>query len=75
VDWRVLGAFLTALVLHALWDTFASVKSATFVEFLRVELPSLLIVLMSLTLLIRWVRETRRGTEAAGVSREEMRGA
>jgi protease PrsW len=29
LDWRVLGAFLTAVVLHALWDTFASVRSPT----------------------------------------------
>src|SRR5829696_5508066 len=27
LNWRVLGAFLTAVVLHALWDTFASVRS------------------------------------------------
>jgi RsiW-degrading membrane proteinase PrsW (M82 family) len=66
LDWRVLGAFLTAVVLHALWDTFASVKSATFVEFLSVELVSLLIALISLTLLIRRVREARRAEEAGG---------
>jgi protease PrsW len=29
LDWRVLGAFLTAVVLHALWDTFASLRSPT----------------------------------------------
>jgi RsiW-degrading membrane proteinase PrsW (M82 family) len=62
LDWRVLGAFLTAVILHALWDTFASVRSATFVEFLGVELVSLLIALVSLVLLIRRVREARRAT-------------
>jgi protease PrsW len=66
LDWRVLGAFLTAVVLHALWDTFASVKSATFVEFLSVELVSLLIALISLTLLIRRVREARRAEVDGG---------
>jgi protease PrsW len=53
-------------VLHALWDTFASVRSPTFVEFLSVELVSLLIALISLTLLIRRVREARRAEEGGG---------
>jgi protease PrsW len=63
LNWRVLGAFLTAVVLHALWDTFASVRSPTFVGFLSVDLVSLLIALISLTLLIRRVREARRAQE------------
>jgi RsiW-degrading membrane proteinase PrsW (M82 family) len=66
LDWRVLGAFLTAVVLHALWDTFASVKSATFVESLSVELLSLLVALVSLVLLIRRVREARRAEGGGG---------
>jgi RsiW-degrading membrane proteinase PrsW (M82 family) len=67
LNWRVLGAFLTAVVLHALWDTFASVRSAAFLEFLGVELVSLLIALVSLVLLIRRVREARRAaTEGSG---------
>ncbi len=57
LDWRVLGAFLTAVVLHAMWDTFASVRNSTFVGFLSVELVSLLIALISLTLVIRRVEE------------------
>jgi RsiW-degrading membrane proteinase PrsW (M82 family) len=60
---RVLGAFLTAVVLHALWDTFASVRSFTAVEFLSIELVSLIIALFSLTLLILRVREARRAEE------------
>jgi RsiW-degrading membrane proteinase PrsW (M82 family) len=59
---HVVGAFLTAVILHALWDTFASVRSATFVEFLGVELVSLLIALASLVLLIRRVHEARRAS-------------
>jgi RsiW-degrading membrane proteinase PrsW (M82 family) len=56
---RVLGAFLVAVILHALWDTFASVRSTTFVEFLGVVFLSLLVALISLVLLIRRVREAR----------------
>jgi protease PrsW len=56
----VVGAFVTAVILHALWDTFSSEKSATFVGFLDVELVSLLVALVSLILLLRRVREARR---------------
>jgi protease PrsW len=64
VLWREAQGGARVWVLHALWDTLASVKSATFVEFLSVELVSLLIALISLTLLIRRVREARRAEEA-----------
>jgi protease PrsW len=60
LNWRVVGAFLTAVALHALWDTFATVRSATFVESLSVELLSLSVALVSLVLLIRRMREARR---------------
>jgi protease PrsW len=56
-SWRVVGAFATAVILHALWDTFASMRSSTFLGFLSLALISLLIALVSLTLLIRRVRE------------------
>ena len=36
-NWRVGGAFATAVILHALWDTFAGMKSATFVGFLSIS--------------------------------------
>jgi RsiW-degrading membrane proteinase PrsW (M82 family) len=65
-NWRVGGAFATAVTLHALWDTFASVKSSTFVGFVGIELVSLLIALVSITLLIRRVREARRATVEGG---------
>jgi protease PrsW len=65
-NWRVGGAFLTAVILHASWDTVASIKSSTFVGFLSIVLVSLLIALVSLTLLIRRVREARRATEGGG---------
>ncbi len=57
---KVVGAFATAVVLHAVWDTFASVRSSTFVGFLSLELLSLLVAVVSLTLLIRRVREASR---------------
>jgi protease PrsW len=62
LNWRVGGAFLTAVVLHALWDTFASIRSATFVEFLGVAFLSLLVAVVSLVLLLRRVREARRAS-------------
>jgi protease PrsW len=67
LNWRVGAAFLTAVVLHALWDTFASVRSTTFVEALSIELVSLLVAVFSLVLLFRRVREARRArTNGAG---------
>jgi protease PrsW len=60
LNWRVGGAFLTAVVLHALWDTFAGFGSTTLVGFLGVALLSLLVALVGLVLLIRRVREARR---------------
>jgi protease PrsW len=62
LNWRVGGAFLTAVVLHALWDTFASIRSATLVEFLGVAFLSLLVAVVSLVLLLRRVREARRAS-------------
>jgi hypothetical protein len=50
------------VVLHALWDTFASIRSATFVEFLGVAFLSLLVAVVSLVLLLRRVREARRAS-------------
>jgi protease PrsW len=71
LNWRVGGAFATAVILHALWDTFAGMRSATLVGFLGIHLASVLIALVSLTLLIRRVREARRATmEGGGVSVE-----
>src|SRR5215208_3626989 len=62
LNWRVGGAFLTAVVLHALWDTFASLRSTNVVEFLGVGFLSLLVALVSLVLLIRRVGEARRAS-------------
>jgi len=66
LNWRVGGAFATAVILHASWDTFASVRSVPLVGFLGINLVSLLIALVSLTLLIRRVREARRAMGKGG---------
>src|SRR5215211_7304546 len=75
LNWRVGGAFLTAVILHALWDTFASVRSVTFIEFLSIELLSLLVALISLVLLIRRVREARRAARRREPDRVAARGS
>ena len=61
---RVGGAFLTAVVLHTLWDTFASFRSG--VSFVGLNLLSLVVALISLTLLIRRVREARSTEPPSG---------
>jgi protease PrsW len=60
VNGKVLGAFATAVVLHSLWDTFELVQGETFVESVGLELLSFLIAIVSLTLLIRRIREASR---------------
>lgn len=62
---HVVGAFMVAVGLHTLWDVFASFRGVTFVDFLSVEMLSLLVAVMSLTLLIRRVREARREATAS----------
>ena len=56
---RIVGAFLTAVVLHALWDFFNSLAGMAIVDLIS-NLLSLLVAIVSLTLLIRRVREARR---------------
>jgi RsiW-degrading membrane proteinase PrsW (M82 family) len=62
---KVVGVFATAVVLHALWDTFNLLRGATFVSSLSLELLSLLVAVVSLTLLIRRVREASKEPPAA----------
>ncbi len=54
---RVAVAFLTAVVLHALWDTFNSIQGGA-------ELLSLGVALASLVFLVRRVREADRALKA-----------
>ena len=60
LNWRIAGAFLTAVVLHALWDTFNSLSGPILVDFVAILL-SLAVAVVSLTLLIRRVHEASRG--------------
>jgi hypothetical protein len=46
-----------------LWDILASMESSNAVEFAVVELLSLLVAMISLTLLIRRVREAQQANE------------
>ena len=59
LNWQVLKTFITATLLHALWDTLKSSRGATFIEFLNLELLSLLVAILSLTLLIRQLNKAR----------------
>lgn len=63
----VIAAFLAAVVLHALWDTFNSLTGPTFIDFAGIELLSLGVAVLSLTLLIRRIHEatTRKPAAAA----------
>jgi hypothetical protein len=65
-NWRVDGAFAPAVILEFMWETFASIRSATLVGSVSIEFLSFLIALVSLTLLIRRVREARRAAEIVG---------
>ena len=60
LNWRIAGAFLTAVVLHALWDTFNSLSGPILIAFVAILL-SLVVAVVSLTLLIRRVHEASRG--------------
>jgi RsiW-degrading membrane proteinase PrsW (M82 family) len=66
VNGKVVGAFATAVVLHALWDAFNLLSGTTLVGFLSLELLSLLVAVVSLTLLIRRVREASKAQVAKG---------
>ncbi|BAY50232.1 FHA domain containing protein (plasmid) [Scytonema sp. HK-05] len=58
-NWQVVKAFLTAVLLHALWDIFNSTRKATFLEFIILELLSLLVAYTSISLLNKRVREAQ----------------
>ena len=60
INRRVVGAFLLAVVLHALWDTFISLRGPTLIESLGSDLASGLIALASLALLIVQIRRAER---------------
>ncbi|WP_273841662.1 PrsW family intramembrane metalloprotease [Rubrobacter calidifluminis] len=63
---RVVGSFVAAVILHALWDTFNGAGGPAFSGWPFLRLMALLVALVSLALLIRRVREASR---EKGVSR------
>ncbi len=56
----VVGAFAGAVALHTLWDTLASLRGPTVIAGLGVEACSLVVAMVSLTLLVRRVRQVRQ---------------
>ncbi|MEJ7815529.1 MAG: PrsW family intramembrane metalloprotease [Rubrobacter sp.] len=69
LNWRIVGAFLTAVVLHILWDTFNTLQGPTLIDWASLELLSLTVAVVSLTLLVRRVREANKA-----LMREPARG-
>ena len=59
LSWRIVGAFATAVLLHALWNVFNSLSGSATANFLSVVL-STGVALVSLTLLVLRVREAIR---------------
>jgi RsiW-degrading membrane proteinase PrsW (M82 family) len=60
VNRAVVGAFLTAVLLHALWDSFILLHEHSRIPLLEMAIGSLTIAALSLTLLIQRVDEARR---------------
>jgi RsiW-degrading membrane proteinase PrsW (M82 family) len=60
LSWRIVGAFVTAVLLHALWNIFNSLSGSAMVNFLSVVL-SIGVALASLILLVLRIREAIRG--------------
>ncbi len=65
INARVIGAFAVAVGLHTLWDTFTSIGGAGSPLYLVTILLSLAIAAISLTLLIRRIREASRALESS----------
>lgn len=59
LNWHVMVAFLTAVLLHALWDIFNGFRGNTFIGAIKIELLSLLIAGISLMLLNKRIDEAK----------------
>jgi PrsW family intramembrane metalloprotease len=70
-NWRIGGAFLTAVTLHALWDTAYGFGAGALGQFVGAAVLGLPVALVGMTLLILRVRETER--RVAAVSTPELR--
>jgi protease PrsW len=65
VGWPVIGTFLAAVVLHTLWDFFAGVPLVDLVlPGIDIELPLVIIGIVSLVLVYRRMREANQHSEA-----------
>ena len=60
IDPQLFVAFVLAVVLHAAWDIVNSLNVTTVTQVVIMILGNLAIVVLSLTLLIRRVRESGR---------------
>jgi protease PrsW len=60
INMSVIGAFLLAIGLHAVWDVVNSAGATTAGEFLLVLLGNIVLMAVSLTLVIRRYREAKR---------------
>ena len=60
INFAVWGAFILAVVLHALWDIINSLGGPTAIQFIIVIVGNIVIAGISLTLVIRRYREAKR---------------
>jgi len=60
INWRVLGTFVLAVVLHAVWDIINSLGGPSTTQLILVITGNIVIVGVSLTLIIRRYREAKR---------------
>lgn len=63
INWAVVGAFILAIVLHALWNIVNSIGGPTAAQFIVVMIGSVTIAAISLVLVIRRYREAKRSLE------------
>jgi len=63
INWAVVGAFILAILLHALWNIVNSIGGPTAAQFTIAMVGSIIIAAVSLVLIIRRYREARRSLE------------
>ncbi|MFH1002759.1 MAG: PrsW family intramembrane metalloprotease [Chloroflexota bacterium] len=60
INWNVIGAFIIAILLHALWDIVNSLGGQTVTQFVMVMFGNLVIAGVSLTMVVRRYLEVRK---------------
>jgi RsiW-degrading membrane proteinase PrsW (M82 family) len=68
LNWSIIGAFLLAVVLHAMWDTVNSLGGPSVGQFILVIAGNIVIAGISLTLVIRRYFEAKKRLAAIGSS-------